>query len=148
MTSPIPLPDWLPWWVPILLLLPALLYGLMFLFMPFSLIGVKGRLDAIEARLDEIQGEIRSLSLRMPEPLPRAHFDELYAPPPPDAAASRAEPVLSRPPIPPGSAGYRGGSARPIFARVAPVRPVDPRNDPGRGPYRSDRTEPRLDWPQ
>ena len=54
MTSPISLPDWLPWWVPILLLLPALLYGLMFLFMPFSLIGVKGRLDAIEARLDEI----------------------------------------------------------------------------------------------
>lgn len=147
MTSPIPLPDWLPWWVPILLLLPALLYGLMFLFMPFSLIGVKGRLDAIEARLDEIQGEIRSLALRMPEPLPRAHFDELYAPPPPDAAASRAEPVLSRPPIPPAPRDIE--EDRPPNLRAgAPVRPVDSRNDPGRGPYRSDRTEPRLDWPQ
>ena len=38
----------------------------MFLFMPFSVFGVKGRLEAVEARLDEIQGEIRSLVLRLP----------------------------------------------------------------------------------
>ena len=68
MSLPFTLPDWMPWWVPIVLLVPAILYGLAFLFMPFSVIGVKGRLETIEARLDEIQGEIRSLVLRMPEP--------------------------------------------------------------------------------
>ncbi len=36
--------------------------------MPFSVIGVKGRLEGVEARLDEIQGEIRSLALRLPDP--------------------------------------------------------------------------------
>lgn len=54
MTLPFTLPDWLPWWVPILFLVPALLYALAFLFMPFSVIGVKSRLEAVEARLDEI----------------------------------------------------------------------------------------------
>ena len=57
MTLPFTLPDWLPWWVPIVLLVPALLYVLAFLFMPFSVIGVKSRLEVIEARLDEIQGD-------------------------------------------------------------------------------------------
>ena len=66
MTLPFTLPDWLPWWVPIVLLVPALLYALAFLFMPFSVIGVKSRLEVIEARLDEIQGEIRHLALRLP----------------------------------------------------------------------------------
>ena len=37
--------------------------------MPFSVFGVKGRLDGVEARLDEIQAEIRALSLRLPEPI-------------------------------------------------------------------------------
>ena len=58
------LPDWVPWWVPLVLLLPALLYGLAFLFMPFSVIGLKSRLETIEARLDEIQTDLRHLSLR------------------------------------------------------------------------------------
>ena len=57
MTYPIPLPDWLPGWVPIALLVPALLYLLVFLFMPFSVLGLKSRLELLEARLDEIQGE-------------------------------------------------------------------------------------------
>ena len=54
----------MPWWVPIVVLVPAILYALAFLLMPFSVFGLKGRLDTIEARLDEIQGEIRSLVLR------------------------------------------------------------------------------------
>ena len=82
MTLPFALPDWLPWWVPIVLLVPLLLYALAFLFMPFSVIGVKGRLDVIEARLDEIQGEIRHLALRLPEVGRAADYDEIYAPEP------------------------------------------------------------------
>ena len=77
MTLPFTLPDWLPWWVPILFLVPALLYALAFLFMPFSVIGVKSRLEAVEARLDEIQGEIRHLSLRLPEVGRAADYDEI-----------------------------------------------------------------------
>lgn len=68
MTFPVALPDWLPWWVPLILIVPCLLYGLAFLVMPFAVLGVKARLDAIDVRLDEIQGEIRSLSLRLQEP--------------------------------------------------------------------------------
>ena len=68
MNLPFPVPDWLPWWALLLVVVPALLYVLAFLFMPFSVIGVKGRIDVLEARLDEIQHEIRQLSLRMPEP--------------------------------------------------------------------------------
>ncbi|MEA2741630.1 MAG: hypothetical protein QOG25_1, partial [Acetobacteraceae bacterium] len=56
------LPDWVPWWVPLVLLVPALLYALAFLFMPFSVLGVKTRLEVMEARLDEIQQEIRQLA--------------------------------------------------------------------------------------
>lgn len=68
MTSPLPLPDWVPWWVHLGILLAALFFAVMYLFLPFSVFGVKGRLEAVEARLDEIQGEIRSLALRLPEP--------------------------------------------------------------------------------
>src|SRR3954471_9377829 len=98
MTLPISLPDWLPSWVPIAVLVPALLYLLVFLLMPFSVIGVKGRLEAIEERLDEIQGEIRTLGLRMPES--REGGSSWAAPPPPIAPPPRFEDErLVRPPI-------------------------------------------------
>jgi hypothetical protein len=77
MSLPFTLPAWMPWWVPILLLVPAILYGLAALLMPFSVLGVKGRLEAIEDRLDEIQGEIRSLALRMPEPSRALDFEDV-----------------------------------------------------------------------
>jgi hypothetical protein len=138
------LPDWLPWWVPILVLVPALLYALALLLMPFAVFGVKGRLEAIEARLDEIQGEIRSLALRMPEPVHHAHYDEaIYAAPPPGVpqrrSEPRAEPVTSRPPIPP--AAHRlddepeADRRRAELSRTPRIRRSD------------SRTEPRLDWP-
>jgi hypothetical protein len=111
MTLPFALPDWLPWWVPVLIVIPALLYAIVFLLMPFSVFGVKGRLDLIDARLDEIQGEIRSLSLRLPEehgvrpPVPPASADALLRrareEPPEErrrpAGPDRAEPRLDWP---------------------------------------------------
>src|SRR5690348_4515804 len=102
MTLPFVLPDWLPWWVPIVLLVPALLYALAFLFMPFSVIGVKSRLEVIEARLDEIQGEIRHVALRLPEVARAADYDEIY-PPEPTVDRRRAPPPMTRPPIPPAA---------------------------------------------
>src|SRR5215472_17059555 len=134
MTLPFAMPDWLPWWVPIVLLVPALLYALAFLFMPFSVIGVKSRLEVIEARLDEIQGEIRHLALRLPEAGRAADFDEIYAP---EATLQprRTPPVMTRPPIPPAPHELEDDQPRP--AR----RDADRRAAGGRA-------EPRVDWPR
>jgi hypothetical protein len=147
MTAPIPLPDWLPWWVPILLLAPALLYSLVFLFMPFSVLGVKGRLEAIETRLDEIQGEIRSLALRIPEPLTRSHFDEAYAAPPPELSGHRAEPAVTRPPIPPASRDVYDEGTTSNHGEAA-FRTSGSSVEGERKPTRASRAEPRLDWPR
>src|ERR1700710_1097038 len=103
MSMPFSLPSWLPWWMPILVLVPAILYALLFLLMPFSVIGVKGRLDLIEARLDEIQGEIRTLSLRLGEPVRGAFrpdedaYDRPPVPVPPRAGSSYAPQAYAQP---------------------------------------------------
>ena len=82
-------------------LLGALIFLLAFLALPFNVFGVKGRLELIEARLDEIQGEIRALALRLPEagdapslrpPIPPA-AERVAAPDP----RRRAEPRLDWP---------------------------------------------------
>ena len=115
MTSPLPLPDWVPWWVHLVLLLGILLFGLLFLLMPFSVFGVKARLEGVEARLDEIQGEIRSLALRLPEPL--------------ETDTSYIDPDSSR-------GGYVGNAGPPIPPAMRRLEPRVVR--PG------GRTEPRL----
>src|SRR3954469_5777458 len=139
MTLPFALPDWLPWWVPIVLLVPLLLYALAFLFMPFSVIGVKSRLEVIEARLDEIQGEIRHLALRLPEMGRASDYDEIYAPHPTEASR-RAAPVITRPPIPPASHDLEDEPPREGSFRGRREVERDPqRVRPGGG-----REEPRL----
>jgi hypothetical protein len=133
MSMPFTLPPWLPWWVPILVLVPAILYALLFLLMPFSVIGVKGRLDIIEARLDELQGEIRTLSLRLGEPSPHSYRpdEDAYDTSPLPSRAAAAPPPSSRPPVPP----------------VADLYSYDDRPDPRPPrtirPARADRDEPR-----
>ena len=92
MTSPLPLPDWVPWWVHLAVLLALLFVAFMFALMPFSVFGTKARLEAIEIRLDEIQAEIRSLALRLPE-MPISDEE------PPSGFRPRRESRL--PPIPP-----------------------------------------------
>lgn len=147
MSFALPLPDWMPGWVPIALLVPALLYLLAFLFMPFSVIGVKTRLEALEARLDELQGELRSLTLRLPEPArgPGAEEFSLYAAP----AARREPPPSSAPPIPPARATQ---NPPPSPASVPPpLRAAEPGAEPRSqfaSPGRPARAEPRLDWPR
>src|ERR1700759_771550 len=135
MTLPFAMPDWMPWWVPIVLLVPALLYALSFLFMPFSVIGVKSRLEVIEARLDEIQGEIRHLALRLPEVGRAADYDEIYAPAP-MVESRRPAPVSARPPIPPASHELEDHERRTVEPRVT-------RREPDR-PTAGSRSEPKL----
>lgn len=127
MTSPLPLPEWVPPWAQLAILIAVLLFGLMFLLMPFAVFGVKGRLDLLEARLDEIQGEIRSLALRLPEP-------DLDAAP---AAPGRTH--LG------GRSGYAGSDSYDDYASQRPPIPPAPqdRRPPPPGPSRA-RTEPRL----
>lgn len=102
MIVPTPLPEWVPAWVQLAALVILLLVALLFLAVPFSVIGLKGRLDGIEARLDEVQAEIRNLSLRLPE-AGEAGYSPDWVPP---------ERLAPRPPIPPAPRG-RGDSRSP-----------------------------------
>jgi hypothetical protein len=109
----------LPDWSGLVVLVLLLLVGLAYLVMPFSVFGVKGRLDAIEAQLDEIQTEIRTLALRLPEPgrSRRPPVEDDWAEPP-AVLGRRAEPEpppRATPPVPPPAAwpDARGGRAEP-----------------------------------
>ncbi len=155
------LPDWLPWWVPLALLVPALLWALSFLFMPFSVFGVKSRLEVIEARLDEIQNEIRHVALRLPAGGgPGPDYDDVY---PPRMHEPRTDRVMSRPPIPPARHELynaqsqerppierppleRPSLERPLLERPPLERPAERYNDthgePPREPALEDRPPP------
>jgi hypothetical protein len=109
----------LPDWTGLLALLFLLLAGLAYLLMPFSVFGLKGRLDSIEAQLDEVQAEIRSLSLHL-SGAPRR------------VAAADDWVELPR--------SNRPGESEPRTAPPVPPPPAWP--DGGRN-----RAEPRLDWP-
>jgi hypothetical protein len=135
------LPDWLPGWVPIALLVPGLLYLLAFLFMPFSVIGLKARIEGLEGRLDELQNDLRTLVLRLPEPVRGGGAEDfsLYAGP------GRGPP----PPIPPVPRPVMVPRAAPLDPTLPPLRPPRGERERGeeeRGAMR--RSEPRLDWPR
>jgi hypothetical protein len=158
MILPFSLPSWLPWWVPIVVLVPALLYVLVFLLVPFSVFGLKSRLDVIDARLDELQGEIRLLVLRLPPVTEEQAYD----------TANLRRMAIARPPIPPVPATAR--PSPPLASREGPddeedayqprraPRAVDrsrqapaPEEPPRRRPpppASPPREEPRLDWPR
>ena len=55
----------LPEWSGLVVALLLLLAAIAFLLMPFSVFGVKGRLESLEAQLDEIQDDIRALAMRL-----------------------------------------------------------------------------------
>jgi hypothetical protein len=146
MNQALGIPDWLPWWVQVAVLVPVVFLVLAQLAVPFSVFGVKARLEAIEARLDEIQSEIRSLTLRLPE---RAQHD-LYEEPPeparyrrPAPLAPRPPPSVVRPPIPPARLDEEDDA--PPISRLAARRAPDPARP---APRPEERAEPRLNWPR
>lgn len=145
MNSFLSMPDWVPWWVPLVLVVLALFYALAFMVMPFSVLGVKPRLDAIDARLDEIQHDIRILAARLPAGSAQLDFEDVYSSTVTPSNRREASP-FDRPPIPP--------SVRDIYAddddydgpieRPAPpphMRPI--RREAA--VIRQERVEPRLD---
>jgi len=113
----------LPDWVGLVVLVMLALVALAYLLMPFSVFGLKGRLDAIEAQLDEIQTELRTLALRLPEPgrTRRPPVEDDWAEP--VAAPRRAEPEPA----------------------LRPAPPVPPAAWPERN---AGRAEPRVEWPR
>lgn len=150
------------------LLVPALLYALVFLLMPFGVLGLKGRLDGIEARLDELHSELRTLTLRLPEARRGPeHFDPYELPPPPRAPArppiapSRAAPSRFSPNRAESFGGEPGRDApprpapraEPGFAAapdddVPEIAPPAPNEAPRRRVTPVGRAEPRVDWPR
>jgi len=113
----------LPEWTGLLALLLLLLVGLAYLLMPFSVFGLKGRLDSLEAQLDDIQNDIRSLALRLPDGPRRAAAQDWVDLPGHHAARVVEEtPLRAAPPVPPPAAWPEDG--------------------------RGGRAEPRLDWPR
>jgi hypothetical protein len=151
MLQSLNLPDWLPSWVPLVVLVVASLWALAFLFMPFSVFGLKSRLEVIEARLDEIQNEIRHVALRLPAGgMPAADYDDVY--PPRFQEPRPVDRVMSRPPIPPArhelsNAQDHEPMGEPAFEDRPPptqnARPVR-RTEPT--VRLTTRAEPRLDW--
>ncbi len=131
---PFALPDWLPSWAALALALPILLYLLAFLLMPFSVFGVKSRLESLEAQIDSLHEDLRMMAFRASGALPPSttSFDAREEPPSfsrmKTAQRSYAEPVPAEPRRSPPAA--------------APAR--DPRYA-APPPRAGRRTEPRLD---
>lgn len=157
---PFALPDWMPTWMFLLLAVPVLLYALAFLLMPFSVFGVKARIESLEAQIESLHDEVRMMSMRSAGIVPRgrarteldddvpdfAHLKKsqrLHAEPmvtqvtpraPDPAPAMRPRPsVIPTPTVTPPQVT----PAIPTRERLAPNPAAPPRN--GR------RAEPRLD---
>ncbi len=145
MTLPFSLPDWMPGWLFLVLAVPALLWFLAFLMVPFSVFGVKARLEALEGELESLHEDMRVMQLRSAGVLPTPvrsmdsyedvpHFGQLKR--------GRAAPPVEEPP-PPSRAPIPNPEPRGFAARdfsASRERPSQPPTPP-----RSRRTEPRLD---
>jgi hypothetical protein len=114
----------LPSWVGFILLLAIVVSALSLLAMPYSVFGVKSRLESIETELADLRTEIRALVRQPPVAAApaRAPVEEDWVPPP-RPAPRVAEELRLAPPVPP-----------------PPARPERP--------ARPARAEPRLDWPK
>lgn len=110
----------LPSWVGLIILLAAGVALLALLAMPYSVFGVKSRLEAVEAELADLRIEIRAL-IRQP-PSARTLVDEDWV-------------------APPGPANGRTAPAAPRLSMPIPPPAARPERASGQ------RAEPRLDWP-
>ncbi|GAN68167.1 hypothetical protein [Acetobacter orleanensis] len=125
-------PDWMPLWAQLLVIAIAIVFGLAFLMMPFAVFGVKGRLVELELHIQEMQAELRALSMR------------LAAGPGQSERPAHENASLLRPPAPEGVQ----------VEEIRPPEPVQPSPilsapvlTPLRTPKVSDAYEPRRDAP-
>jgi hypothetical protein len=156
MNLPLMLPAWIPGWVVLLLALPVLLYVLAFLLMPFSVFGVKARIESLEAQIDSLHEDLRTMAMRASGVLPPSSTEfDAYDDVPNFGRLKKsqrgyAEPAVQAPPPPP---------VRPVASPVplstpivstpivpTPIVPMRERLAPA-PPLKATtrRTEPRLD---
>jgi hypothetical protein len=109
----------LPMWSGVVVLALLAIVVLAYLLMPFSVFGLKGRLDRMEAQIEELTGEVRTLSQRLALGPRAAAAVEDFTPHP-------TVPLAAPRDVPP----------------PAPVAPIPP------PPMRGERAEPRLDIPR
>ncbi len=125
----LPLPDWIPWWAQLAIIVAGVLFCLAILLMPFAVFGLKGRLDVLEAQLDDIHAEIRMLAMRLP-----------------DADRRVVRPADPPPAAPPGRGADDWTSQPPSYGGPEPILRRPPRAAPAREPERG-RAEPTLRRP-
>lgn len=111
---------WMPLWMQFLIALGAAALGLIFLLMPFSVFGVKPRLEEVELQLSEVRAELRVLTMRLArnEPETGPSGEPVFRPPTRDtreAAASAPERPqhTTRDPMPWSSPPYEANQPRP-----------------------------------
>jgi len=124
----------LPDWATLLVGLFALMVALLWALLPFAVFGIKGRLESLEAQLEEVVAELRALNARVAEAGPaRRALDLGYAA---DAEPLRRAPPPHEPPPLPASP--------PV-----PPPPVVPerRNRLDPHPPADHRAEPHIAWP-
>jgi len=128
------LPDWMPGWAILALAVPVLLWCLAFLLVPFSVIGLKARIESLEGQVEAMHEDVRLMAMRATGALPPAarHLDPYEDAPHFNAlkrsnAAAAAEPEpLRRAPIPTPQAAIQPGRER-----LTPLPPtVRPRREP------------------
>ncbi len=160
LNLPSMLPAWLPSWAFLLLALPILLWALAFLLMPFSVFGVKARLESLEEQVASLHEELRIMALRasggLPPPPSEFHpydevpnFSRLKKAPTVQPVSHRHEEPVMPPPRPAHPAprpaepapAPRGAPALYPRERLSPS--PSPAPAPAPKPFR--RTEPRLD---
>lgn len=62
--SPV-LPDWLPPWAQLLIVIALAGFALAFLCMPFAVFGLKGRLSGLELQLEEARADLQVIAARL-----------------------------------------------------------------------------------
>lgn len=65
-------PEWIPLWVQFMLLILAAAFGMCFLFMPFAVFGLKGRLNYLNQQMEDMQAQLRILLKRTVDLQPRS----------------------------------------------------------------------------
>ncbi|WP_222547095.1 hypothetical protein [Asaia lannensis] len=126
----------LPLWMQFLTGFILLGLGLMFMLMPFSIFGVKPRLEEVELQLNEVRAELRIIAMRLAQGAGETgpSGEPIYAPPrrasqtSVEATVRPVEPVRSAEPMP-----WSAQTARQTTARAVPLEET-PRHDPSSRP--------------
>ncbi len=127
MNLPFPLPDWMPSWLLLLLALPVLMYLLAFMLMPFSVFGVKARIEAMEAQIDSLHDEVRLLAFRAYGAPQGGRETNNYDEVPNFGRLKKFQQAASEPVS--SYSGYRTGARPGADMPRPPLRRVEPRID-------------------